>query len=137
MFADGEIFPAERLVRDYLLKHGNHVEAMRLLAKIGMKLEVLDDAEFLLESALVAGARLPRDALRLRAGAAAAAQARPALAELDRLLKIDPQNRAYQITYATACVGVGQQRGGDRALPGDPRPDARDPPICICRSHMP
>jgi len=53
MFADGETFPAERLVRDYLLKHGNHVEGMRLLAKIGMKLDVLDDAEFLLESALM------------------------------------------------------------------------------------
>ncbi len=38
MFADGEVYPAERIVRDFLLKHGDHVEAMRLLAKIGMKL---------------------------------------------------------------------------------------------------
>ena len=55
MFADGEIFPAERIVRDYLLKHGNHVDGMRLLAKIGMKLEVLDDAEFLLDGLRMAG----------------------------------------------------------------------------------
>jgi tetratricopeptide (TPR) repeat protein len=107
MFADGEIFPAERLVRDYLLKHGNHVEAMRLLAKIGMKLDVLDDAEFLLESALM----LAPDYHAMRYDYALALLQRykhpQALAELDRLLKIDPRNRAYKITYATACVGVG------------------------------
>ena len=34
----------------FLLAHGNHIEAMRLLAQIGVKLDVLDDAEFLLES---------------------------------------------------------------------------------------
>ena len=50
MFADGEIHEAERVVRGYLLAHGNHVEAMRLLAKIGTKLDVLDDAELLLEA---------------------------------------------------------------------------------------
>jgi tetratricopeptide (TPR) repeat protein len=107
MFADGEIFPAERLVRDYLLKHGNHVEAMRLLAKIGMKLDVLDDAEFLLESALM----LAPDYHAMRYDYALALLQRhkhpQALAELDRLLEIDPRNRAYKITYATACVGVG------------------------------
>jgi hypothetical protein len=56
MFADGEIYDAERVVRQYLLTHGDHVEGMRLLAKIGMELDVLDDAEILLESALDAGA---------------------------------------------------------------------------------
>ena len=52
MFADGETVAAERVIRDFLLRHGDHVEAMRLLAKIGMKLEVLDDAELLLHSLL-------------------------------------------------------------------------------------
>jgi len=107
MFADGEIFPAERMVRDFLLRHGNHVEAMRLLAKIGMKLDVLDDAELLLESALI----LAPDYHAMRYDYALTLLQRhkhpQALAELDRLLAIDPNNRAYRITYATACVGVG------------------------------
>jgi tetratricopeptide (TPR) repeat protein len=107
MFADGEIFPAERIVRDYLLKHGNHVDGMRLLAKIGMKLEVLDDAEFLLESALM----LAPDYHAMRYDYALTLLQRhkhpQALVELDRLLKTDPNNRAYKITYATACVGLG------------------------------
>ena len=33
MFADGEIYDAERIVRQYLLAHGNHIEGMRLLAR--------------------------------------------------------------------------------------------------------
>ncbi|EQD32350.1 TPR domain-containing protein, partial [mine drainage metagenome] len=48
MFADGEIDAAEKLVRQYLIAHGDHIEGMRLLAQIGMKLDVLDDAELLL-----------------------------------------------------------------------------------------
>ena len=42
---------AERLLRSFLQRHERHVEAMRLLARIGYRLDVLDDAEFLLESA--------------------------------------------------------------------------------------
>ena len=42
---------AENMIREFLLAHPHHVEAMRLLAQIGMKLDILDDAEFLLETA--------------------------------------------------------------------------------------
>jgi tetratricopeptide (TPR) repeat protein len=108
MFADGEVYPAERMVRDYLLKHGNHVEGMRLLAKIGMKLEVYDDAEFLLESALV----LEPDYHAMRYDYVLALLERhkhvQALEQIERLLAIDPDNRAYRTTHATACVGVGK-----------------------------
>src|SRR5690606_30906688 len=49
---EGSLYKAERLCRAFLQKHPHHLEAMRLLAGIGVKLHVLDDAEFLLESAL-------------------------------------------------------------------------------------
>ena len=52
MFNDGEIKSAETVVRNYLRTHGDHIEGMRLLAQIGMRLDVLDDAELLLESVL-------------------------------------------------------------------------------------
>ena len=108
LFSDGEVYPAERMIRDYLLKHGDHVEAMRLLAKIGMKLDVLDDAELLLENVM-----------RLEPGYHAARHdyalvllqrhkhAR-SLEELERLLTLDPNHRGYRITYASALVGLGQ-----------------------------
>ena len=53
MFAEGDVFGAEAVLRSFLMSHGDHIEGMRLLAKIGLQLEVFDDAEFLLESVLV------------------------------------------------------------------------------------
>jgi tetratricopeptide (TPR) repeat protein len=107
MFADGEIHEAERIVRQYLLTHGNHIEGMRLLARIGLKLDVLVDAELLLESVLI----LAPDYHAARYDYALALLGRHkhvrAMEELDRLLKIDPENRAYRTTRATAGVGIG------------------------------
>jgi tetratricopeptide (TPR) repeat protein len=106
-FADGEIYDAERIVRKFLLTHGNHIEGMRLLAKIGMKLEILDDAELLLESALL----LAPDYQAARYDYVQVLLGRhkhvKALEELEKLLKVEPNNRAYRTTYATACVGLG------------------------------
>ena len=45
LFMDGDLEAAEPLVRRFLLDHGNDVEAMRLLARIGMARKVFDDAE--------------------------------------------------------------------------------------------
>ena len=50
--AQGKLSNAEDLCRDFLKQRPHHVEAMRLLAEVGMKLNILHDAEFLLESAL-------------------------------------------------------------------------------------
>ena len=50
---EGRFLKAERICRGFLQRHGHHVEAMRLLAEIGTNFSVLDEAEFLLESALV------------------------------------------------------------------------------------
>jgi tetratricopeptide (TPR) repeat protein len=108
MFSDGEVYPAERIVRDYLLKHGDHVEAMRLLARIGMKLEIYDDAEILLESALV----LAPDYRAMRYDYVLTLLQRHkharALTEIERLLRDDPGNRAYRITEGTLLNGVGR-----------------------------
>src|SRR3984885_5241326 len=102
MFSDGDILEAERLIRRFLLTHGNHVEAMRLLAKIGAKLDVLDDAELLLESVLV----LAPDYNAARYDYAYVLMERHkharALEELEKLLKIEPHHRSYRTAYATA-----------------------------------
>jgi tetratricopeptide (TPR) repeat protein len=112
LFADGETHAAERMIREFLLAHPQHVEAMRLLAQIGMNLDVLDDAEFLLESALL----LAPDYQAMRYDYTLTLLRRhkhaQAVAELDRLLATDPGNRAYRITYATACVGLGRHEEG-------------------------
>lgn len=107
LFSDGELVAAEALIRPFLLKNGNHVEAMRLLARIGMEHDVLDDAELLLEAVLTLApnyhaARYDYARTLLRRH-----RHQRALEELERLLKIDPANRMYRISYATTVVGMG------------------------------
>ena len=108
LFSDGDIIPAEHVIRRFLLSQGDHVEGMRLLAKIGMKLDVYDDAELLLERALL----LEPDYHAMRYDYVLALLARhkhaQALEQIERLLTIEPHNRAYRITRATVCVGVGE-----------------------------
>jgi tetratricopeptide (TPR) repeat protein len=114
MFADGEISAAEHVVRRYLLTHGDHIEGMRLLAQIGMKLDVTDDAEILLENVLV----LAPDYHAARYEYAQALLTRHkhvrAREEMEKLLETDPSNLMYRTTHATVCTGFGDY---SRALP--------------------
>jgi tetratricopeptide (TPR) repeat protein len=107
LFSDGDLLPAENIVRAFLLRHGDHIEAMRLLARIGMERDVLDDAELLLESVLKLAPdyRAARfDYARTLYRRQKCAQSR---AEMEKLLKLDPDNREYLKHYAASCVGLG------------------------------
>jgi tetratricopeptide (TPR) repeat protein len=109
MFLDGDLDAAEPLVRAHLLAHGDEVEGMRLLARIGMARKVFDDAEILLAAVLQ---RAP-DYVPARAEYAEVlielhrhAEARR---ELDRLVELDGANRMYyQGLYAATTVGLGE-----------------------------
>jgi tetratricopeptide (TPR) repeat protein len=108
LFADGDLVQSESIVRAYLLKHGNHIEAMRLLAKIGLQRGVLDDAEILLEAVLqmdptYRAARLDYARVLLERH-----KYKETKSELEQLLKLEPQNRQYRTLYATALVGLGE-----------------------------
>jgi tetratricopeptide (TPR) repeat protein len=114
MLADGELQPAERIIRPFLLQHGDHVEGMRVLAKIGMKVGVLDDAETLLERLLelapdYQAARY--DYVRVLLDRHRDAKA---VSELETLLKTDPSNRSYRAAAASARVGMGDAEGAVR-----------------------
>jgi predicted Zn-dependent protease len=108
LFSDGDLAPAEQIVRAYLLRHGDHPEAMRLLAKIGMARDVLDDAELLLEAVV----RLAPDHRAARYEYAQVLSQRhkypEARKEVDRLLGLDPANPDYRSLAATIAVGLGR-----------------------------
>ena len=53
MIQEGRYLKAENICRGFLQANGHHVEAMRMLAEIGIRFSSMDEAEFLLESALV------------------------------------------------------------------------------------
>jgi len=112
LFSDGDLTAAEQVIRPFLLKHGNHVEGMRLLARIGIELDVLDDAEYLLEAVLT----MTPDYRAARYDYARALLKRHrherALEELDKLLAAEPGNRVYLTTYATTCASLGDNERG-------------------------
>jgi tetratricopeptide (TPR) repeat protein len=126
LFSDGDLLQAEGVIRAYLLKHGNHIEAMRLLARIGIEQDVLDDAELLLEAVLA----LQPDYRAARLDYARALMERHkyqrAREELESLLKVEPQNRQYKTLYASTVVGLGEH-GNAVSLYRDLLSDAPQP----------
>jgi tetratricopeptide (TPR) repeat protein len=114
LFSDGELGLAESVIRAFLLRHGDHVEAMRLLARIGMRRDVLDDAEILLAAVLeLAPDYRPahNDYVNVLLERHKYLKARE---QIEKLLKLEPENRDYRALYANACVGLGEHA---RALP--------------------
>jgi len=109
LFLDGDLDAAEPMVRAYLLKHGDQVEAMRLLARIGIARKVFDDAEVLLAAVLELAPEY-RAARREYAEVLIELHKYPqARRELGRLLEAEPENRLYyQSLYATTAVGLGE-----------------------------
>jgi tetratricopeptide (TPR) repeat protein len=108
LFSDGDLAPAEQIVRAFLLRHGNHPEAMRLLAKIGMAHDVLDDADLLLEAVVA----MEPDHHAARYDYARCLVLRhkypQAREQLDRLLAIEPRHYDYRSLAATVAVGLGE-----------------------------
>jgi tetratricopeptide (TPR) repeat protein len=109
LFADGDLEPAEATIRAFLLRHGDHPEAMRLLARIGMAHEAYDDAELLLEGVL---AMVP-DHRPARFDYAQTLSRRHKHAEADAalapLLADEPGHVDYRQLAATIAVGLGRQ----------------------------
>lgn len=107
LYCDGDLPAAEQMIRAFLIEHGDHPEAMRLLARIGADLEVYDEAELLLRAVLE---RAP-DYAAARHDYVGVLMARhkylEAREELDRLLTDDPGNRVYRTLLAGTAVGLG------------------------------
>jgi tetratricopeptide (TPR) repeat protein len=134
-FADGDLYEAEGLVRQFLLAHGDHIEGMRLLARIGMELDVLDDAELLLESVL----RLAADYPAARYDYAIVLLRRHkhvrATQEIARLLQLDPTNRVYRTTDAAVALGLGDYRRALALYQELLRESPQDPELHLSVAH--
>ena len=107
LIAHGKLLKAEDICRKVLKKAPRHIEAMRLLADIGARLGSLDDAEFLLESALEfapSNTQVRIDysqVLRKRQKFSAA------LKQAKILLNSDPENLQFQSIYAIEAMQTG------------------------------
>lgn len=108
LMQEGKLFKAETLCRSFLRKHPHHVEAMRLLALLGMKLFIYDDAEFLLESCV----EFAPDNWQARFDYVTVLHKRQkfekALEQAALLRQAFPGNHAFELAYANECVAVGR-----------------------------
>lgn len=100
-------FVAEQICRQFLQRQPHHVEAMRLLARIATELNILDDAEFLLESC----AEFEPDFLHARLDYIKVLHRRQrfkkALEQANEVCTEHPDNIATQIARASALQAVG------------------------------
>ncbi|MEM1197118.1 MAG: sulfotransferase [Pseudomonadota bacterium] len=133
--AEGRLLRAEEICRHFLRKNPKNVEGMRLLAKIGIEFGVLEEAEFLLESAVVFSPddvqlRLDYiDALRRRQNFA------KALKEAEALHARDPDNPLFQSRLAIECIQMGQYDRGLALFDSVLEKLPRDPASLTSRGH--
>ncbi len=104
---EGKLVKAENLCRRFLQQHPRHVEGMRLLADVGARLGVLDDADFLLESAIA----FEPDNVQLRLDYIQLLRKRQkfqaALDQAKALYERDPDNPLFQSHYAIESLQTG------------------------------
>lgn len=135
MLYEGKLIKAENVCRHVLQRDPTNVEGMRLLADIGQRLGVLEDAEFLLESA----AEFEPGNNQVRLDYVQILQKRQrfgrAHEEAERLLKQAPGNPQYQSLYAIQCMQIGDYEGAlavfDEVLETLPN----DPTTFVSRGH--
>lgn len=110
---EGKLLKAEQLCRTFMQKNPHDIEGMRLLAEIGNRFGVLEDAEFLLETAL----ELDPDNIQLRLDFIQILRKRQkfakALEQAHSLHDRDPSNPLFQSHLAIELMQTGDY---DRAL---------------------
>ena len=107
LISQGRLIKAEEICRRFLQQVPDQTEGMRLLADIGSRLGVLDDAEFLLESAVA----FKPDNSQLRIDYVQVLRKRQkferALAEARSLLNTAPDNPRFKSIVAVECMQTG------------------------------
>lgn len=107
LISQNQLMKAEDICKRFLQSAPNNVQGMRLLAEIAIKLGVLEDAEFLLESVVefepenVPGRIDYIQTLRKRQ------KFSKALQEAKTLLDSAPENPQFQSLYAIECMQTG------------------------------
>ena len=105
---EGKLLRAEQTCRHFLQNNKHHIDGMCLLAEIGIKLKIYDDAEFLLATALELApnhihARSQYLNLLLRLGKYKAAEQ-----QADKLLTTQPSNLSFKVAKGSVLTGLGE-----------------------------
>lgn len=132
---EGRILRAEEIARAFLRQHPQHIEGMRLLADIGSRLGVHEDADFLLKTAI----ELDPDNVQLRIDYIQVLRKRQkfalSLEHAQMLLARDPDRPIFQSLFAIESLQAGDYEGAlvafDKVLEKLPE----DPATLTSRGH--
>ena len=108
MLHEGKLHKAENLCRQFLQRHKHHPEAMRLLAKIATQLQILDDAEFLLDSLLAFEPHHQLARFDYIGVLYKKQQFAQAYEQAKQLLLSAPDNPAFINCFANQCAAMGE-----------------------------
>lgn len=108
MMHEGKLLKAEQACRQHLKGHPKDTEGMRLLAAIGAELNVLDDAEFLLESALEFDPKFDLARLDYVKVLHKRQKFQKAFEQAQELRRRMPNNLASDMVYANECAAIGR-----------------------------
>ena len=135
LLAQEKILKAEEVCREFMRKNPRNLEGMRLLAEIGLKFGVLEDAEYLLETVVEADP-MHTDAridfikvLRKRQNY------EKALGQAKTLLNKDPDSLRFKSVYAIECMQMGDFDEAVSRFDEILRHLPRDPITLISRGH--
>lgn len=107
LYADGDLAPAEDVLRDYLREDSGNVGALRLLARICTDRDAPGEAEALLAAALDRAPDYHEARLDYAMVLLHQQKHLQARQQAEVLLRHAPDNREYLKHYGAACVGLG------------------------------
>lgn len=132
---EGRLFRAEEICRHFLRSHPRNVEGMRLLARIGVELGVLEDADFLLESAVA----FEPDNIQLRLDHIDVLRRRQkferAYEEARALHRRDPENPLFQSRLAIEAMQTGDYERAFELFDAVLEKLPQDPATLTSRGH--
>ncbi len=133
---EGKFKKADHLCRDFLKNHPHHIEAMRLLAKIGKELHVYDDSEFLLESCLIYDKDNFDVALDYIDVLIKRQKYAKALEEAEKLYTKDKDNLRFMIAYAVTLQQTNKQEEALELYNKILNIDKKNPEILVSKGHL-
>jgi tetratricopeptide (TPR) repeat protein len=104
---EGRLIRAEQLCRAFMQKNPQHIEGMRILAEIALRHGVLEDAEFLLESAVEFDSEHRQARIDYVQILSRRQRFQKAVEEAKSLLDQSPDNPQLQSLYAIQCMQLG------------------------------
>jgi tetratricopeptide (TPR) repeat protein len=107
LVAEGEIHAAERILRPFLQQYPGHIEALRILAQISLRLDAPDDAQLLLERVLATAPDYHAARYDYVLVLAQRHRHAAALQEANRLLEVEPRHAAFLTVRGNALAALG------------------------------